>query len=98
MIEHLVLFRPKAGLSEETRNKIVTECRALKNHIPELLYLSAGINWSERGDGYELALSSRFKDKASLDIYQKHPVHQAFVNEWVKPHIDKVIAIDYFID
>ena len=98
MIEHLVLFRSKESCTEETRNKIVAEARTLKSHIPELLYMSAGINWSERGDGYQLALVGRFQDKATLDIYQKHPAHQAFVNEWVKPHIEKVIAIDYFIE
>ena len=98
MIEHLVLFRCKETCNEETKSKIVSEARALKKEIPELLYISAGINWSERGDGFELALVGRFQDKATLDIYQKHPAHQAFVNEWVKPHIEKVIAIDYFIE
>jgi hypothetical protein len=98
MIEHIVLFRCKESCSEETRNQIVAYARSMQSHIPEILYISSGKNWSERGDGFELALVSRFKDKATLDVYQKHPYHQTFVTEWVKPNVDKVLAIDYFID
>lgn len=98
MIEHIVLFRSKASCTEDSRKQIVAYARSMPAHIPEILYLSAGLNWSDRGDGYELALVSRFKDEASLAVYQKHPYHQTFVTEWVKPNIEKVLAIDYFTE
>jgi hypothetical protein len=98
MIEHIVLFRSKPNTSPEIKKQIVAYARSMQSHIPEILYISSGENWSDRGDGFELALVSRFKDKATLDVYQKHPYHQTFVNEWVKPNIEKILAIDYFIE
>ena len=98
MIEHIVLFRSQPGCTAETREQIVLGARSLKAEIPEILALTAGVNWCERSDGYEFALVARFKDKDSLEIYQKHPYHQKFVQEWVKPNVEKVLAVDYFID
>ncbi len=98
MIEHIVLFRCNDACTPEARQDFVSAARALKEHIPEILYISAGINWSDRSDGYELALVSRFENKDSMDVYQKHPVHQKFVAEHVRPKVEKVLAIDYYIE
>lgn len=98
MIEHIVLFRSNSDCSAATREQIILAARSLKAEIPEILALTAGENWSERSEGYEFALVIRFQDKDSLEVYQKHPHHQKFVQEWVKPHVEKVLAVDYFID
>lgn len=97
MIEHIVLFRCNPGTSQATKQGFVQAARNMKAHIPEILQISAGENWSERSDGYELALVSRFEDKDSLEIYQKHPEHQKFIQEWVKGNVEKVLAVDYFL-
>ncbi|MBC7660870.1 MAG: Dabb family protein [Chitinophagaceae bacterium] len=97
MIEHIVLFRCKPGTTDTIREQFVAAARSLKGEIPGILYLSAGTNWSDRSDGYELALVERFADKKALDAYQIHPYHEKFKSEWVKPHIEKVLAVDYFI-
>ena len=96
MIEHLVLFRCKESCLPAARESFIAAARALMTEIPEVIYGSAGENWSDRGDGYDLALTCRFEDKAALAVYQRHPVHQQFIAEQVKPHIEKVLAIDYF--
>lgn len=98
MIEHIVLFRCKKETSHEIKNGFIAAARGMPSVIPEILHFSAGENWSERSDGYELALTCRFVDKETLAIYQNHPVHQTFIQEWVKPNIEKVLAVDYFLD
>ncbi len=97
MIEHIVLFRCKTDCTKTTKEAIVAFARSMKAEIPEILALSAGENWSERSDGYELGLVARFQDKVTLDVYQKHPYHQRFVQELVRPNVDKVLAVDYDI-
>ncbi len=97
MIEHIVLFRCKADCTAETKQAIVKFALSMKAEIPEILTLSAGENWSERSDGFELGLVARFQNKTTLDVYQKHPYHQRFVTELVRPNVEKVLAVDYDI-
>lgn len=98
MIEHIVLFRCQKDCSSDSKQKFVAAARRLPNAIPEILHFSCGENWSERSDGFELALACRFASKETLEIYQKHPAHQEFIAEWVRPNVEKVLAVDYFIE
>jgi hypothetical protein len=97
MVEHIVLFRCQPNTPSEARQGFVAAARAMKNHIPEIIQITAGENWSERSDGYELGLVIRFANRESLAAYQIHPHHQAFIKDWVKPNVEKVLAVDYFI-
>jgi len=98
MIEHIVLFRCNESCNEQARKNFIRAARGMQALIPEILYLSAGENWSERSDGYELGMVLRFQNKETLDVYQKHPVHQSFKTEMVAPNITKVLAVDYFVE
>ena len=98
MIEHIVLFRCKKDTNAEIKKNFILAARSMKAEIPEILSISSGENWSDRSDGYELGLVCRFQDKETLDVYQKHPYHQKFIADWVKPNIEKVLAVDYFIN
>ncbi|RYZ85461.1 MAG: Dabb family protein [Proteobacteria bacterium] len=97
MIEHIVLFRCNADTTAQIRQGFVLAARTMKDHIPEIIQITAGENWSTRSDGYELALVSRFENKDTLAVYQDHPHHQKFIQDWVKPNVEKVLAVDYFI-
>ena len=54
MYIHMFAFRFKAGVTEQQKEKIVTEIRKLKTEIPEVLESWVGRNDSPRGQGYEL--------------------------------------------
>lgn len=97
MIEHLVLFKLKAGTAPAVADTIVATFRGLKSKIPSVVDLTCGRNFSERAQGFELGLTVRFKDKAGLDAYAVDPQHVAVVTTLIKPNAESVLALDYEI-
>lgn len=94
MIEHLVLFRFNADVGAEHVTKTAAALAALTAAIPEIRELSAGPNFSPRGQGYQLGLRVLFADKAALSVYQTHPAHVAVVKTYVAGRAELVVC-DY---
>jgi hypothetical protein len=86
-------FRFKPGVTEAQKDHIVAEIRKLQGQIPGLLDTFVGKNISPRGEGYELGGAMKFADKAALDAYGPHPVHQKLVS-WLMPLIEP-IEVDF---
>ncbi len=93
MYIHLFAFRLKPSVTDTQKDRIVAEIRKLQNQIPGLLETFVGRNFSPRGLGYELGGVMKFADKASLDAYGPHPVHQQLVS-WLMPLIEP-IEVDF---
>lgn len=89
MYIHMFAFRMKPGVTAGQKERMLTEIRALKTHIPEILESWVGMNESSRGSGYELGGAMKFADKAAFEKYGPHPAHQKLVN-WLMPLIDPV--------
>lgn len=95
MIEHIVLFRFKPSAIPEQRKRALAELRTLTALVPSVLALTAGENFSDRSRGFDAGLVVRFQDRAGLDAYQVHPEHQRVVQEWIRPNVEEVLALDY---
>ena|ERR1700690_4442301 len=93
MYIHLFAFRWKPGVTEEQKDRVVAGIRDLQGKIPGLLETWVGKNISPRGQGYELGGAMKFVDKAALDAYGAHPVHQELVS-WLMPLIEP-IEVDF---
>ena len=93
MYIHMFAFRWKPGVTEAQKQRVLAEIRKLQGQIPGLLETFVGINISPRGQGYELGGAMKFADKASLDAYGPHPVHQNLVS-WLMPLIE-AIEVDF---
>lgn len=89
MIIHTFAFRWKPGVTDEQKLRVQTEIRALQGQIPGLLETHVGANFSPRSQGYELGGVMKFTDRAALDAYNPHPVHQKLLS-WLLPLIDPV--------
>jgi hypothetical protein len=48
-------------------------------------------------DSFDLGLVIRFKDKAALDAYEKHPVHVKAVKEVLGPNASKLKVYDVVV-
>lgn len=94
-VAHHVWFGWKEGTSAETIEKTMEELRALKDKIPEIVEIHCGSNFTQRAPGFTHGLTVILKDKASLPVYADHPEHQRVLNEHIKPHLEKVQALDY---
>jgi hypothetical protein len=98
MIKHIVLWKLKedeGGWSkQENAFELKRRLEALKNKIPEILELEIGFPIEKGETVSDVALYSLFKDKGSLEIYQKHPEHQKVV-EFVKQIAVERRVVDY---
>jgi hypothetical protein len=97
MYEHLVIFKFNDSVTPEKTQDLLEKLQAFKGIIPGIVELSAGVNVTEeieRAQGYTLGLRVTFENKAALDKYGPHPVHQDFVQS-LDGVIEDVIVVDY---
>src|ERR1700720_4517493 len=95
MYMHMFAFRWKAGVTEGQKRRGGGEIRARQGQSRGLLETAVGMNISPRGGGYELGGAMKFADKAALDGYGGHPVHQKLVS-WLMPLVEPV-EVDFEI-
>jgi hypothetical protein len=93
MFIHMFAFRWRPGVTPEQKRRVIDEIRKLHGQIPGLVEISVGVNISPRGQGFELGGVMKFSDRAALDAYGPHPVHQKLVS-WLMPLIDP-IEVDF---
>ena len=97
MIEHVVLFKAKPDAPPEKLEAMMKALTALKEDIPGVLHVSAGVNFCSRSQGYTHGFVVRFADRAALENYQPHPAHQDVIARHIRPNTDGVLALDYEI-
>ena len=95
MIEHVVLFKVKAGMPAASVKAMVDGLAGLKRRVPGIVDLSVGANFTDRNKGFTHGLVVRFRDKAALETYLPHPAHQEVVQSYIRPIIEDLIALDY---
>jgi hypothetical protein len=57
--------------------------------------IQQGFNFSNRSQGYDIGLTVRFEDKASLDNYGPHPAHQEIVTYLKEIGMEDSIIVDF---
>ncbi len=101
MIEHIVVFKVKDGLTDVEKEDLLSALRSLKDRVPGIVDLLVGENFSERAQGFTHALVARFVDRAALDGYLPHPAHQEVVQNHFLPYLDMDkprIVVDFEIE
>lgn len=95
MIDHLVLFTVKDDSSAEDVADMLESLRALRSKVPNVIDITVGENFSERGGPYTHGLFARFQTPDDLQEYLKHPEHRAAadkLNTFANP--DRIV-VDY---
>ena len=97
MIEHIVLLKLKAGVTEAQTQALADGLDKLKQVVPGMLEVSAGYNNSSegKGAGFAYGFIVKFSDAAARDGYVPHPEHQELAKTLVRPIVDDVIVFDY---
>jgi hypothetical protein len=93
MIIHTFAFRWKPEVTAEQKQRSIAGIRNLQDRIPGLMETWVGENISPRSQGYELGGVMKFTDRAALEAYGGHPVHQELL-AWLMPLIDP-IEVDF---
>jgi hypothetical protein len=96
-LRHVVLFKFKESSSAEDVKKVEDAFRALPKQIKEIRGFEWGTNNSPENLNHELThcFFVTFHSEKDREVYLPHPAHKAFV-EVLKPHLDKVLVIDYW--
>lgn len=97
MYEHLVVFRFNEQYKPDNGEQLVQTLLALKDSIPGIVELTAGVNETEETEnihGYTLGLRVTFSDQEALRKYGPHPAHQHFVG-LLEGIIENVVVVDY---
>ena len=99
MLRHAVLFKFKAESSAADVKKVEDAFRALPSKIKEIKAFEWGKNNSPENLNQEFThcFFVSFASEKDRETYLPHPDHQAFV-EVLKPHLDKVLVIDYWAE
>jgi Stress responsive A/B Barrel Domain len=97
MLRHVVLFKFKDGTSADDIKKVEDAFRALPSKIKEIKGFEFGTNNSPENlnQGFTHSFFLTFNSEKDRATYLPHPAHKAF-GEVLKPHLDKVLVIDYW--
>ena|SRR2546426_3830288 len=83
----------------EHRQKIIAAAHSFAREIPEVEFLSVGQNLPKRSQwadaSFDLCFVMRLEDRAALDRYGKHPVHQKAAQEVFLPLSQKLLFYDF---
>ena len=74
MIRHIVLFKIKDEYKDEIP-QLVKNFYGMKGRIEGMVDLEAGADFLNSDRSYDIALTTVFDSRESLDAYQTHPVH-----------------------
>ena len=98
-IYHIGLVWLKESGNAEQRQKIIAAAHAFAREIPELEFLSAGQPLPSHSqyvdDSFDVCLVMQFADKAAMERYNNHPVHQQAAHETFLPLSRKILFYDF---
>ena len=80
MLTHVVIWKYKADIDQETREEHVNLLRNLAGLVPEMKSLEVGFDTIGLARSYDTGLVAVFDDRAGLDAYTVHPEHVKVAN------------------
>ncbi|MFJ5760581.1 Dabb family protein [Neobacillus sp. NPDC093182] len=98
MVEHIVLLKFSPKTTKEQKEELIRRTLQLKNVIPGIMDIQQGFNFSNKSQGYEIGLTVRFEDKASLDNYGPHPAHKEIVTFLKEIGMEDSIIVDFYLN
>lgn len=94
MVDHLVFFAVREGVSSEDVEDLISSIQALKDEVSSTVDLSVGEDFTGRSGEYTHALFARFEDRDGLQEYMQHPAHLAVVEKLEERTTGRIVA-DY---
>lgn len=95
MVEHLVLLKFGDETTEEQKTEAINRLKGLKEKLSGIIDVHAGLNFSDRSQGFSIGLAVRFEDKAALEAYGPHPDHQAVVSYLKEIGLIDIVVVDF---
>ncbi|PMD49032.1 stress responsive A/B barrel domain protein [Hyaloscypha variabilis F] len=75
-VVRIILFKTKAGATEEQKNAFIDGSKALRGVVPGLLSLEIGPSIDmARAKGYDMGIVLVLESPAHIKIFAEHPAH-----------------------
>ena len=94
MVKHIVLFKLK---DQKDRLKAIEALQSMKGKIEGMIDLEVGEDFLASERSYDIALITTHTDRAALDSYQAHPVHQP-VKKVMHEIRESSVAVDFEVN
>ncbi len=94
MLTHIVCWKYKTEITPEARREHVARLKSLPESIPNIVSFSVGSDVLQLERSFDTGLVAVFPDRAALDAYTIHPLHQA-VAKTGKGIAEKVVSVDF---
>ena len=103
MIQHVVLFRPRATLSASEREALISSLKAAVSGIPTIKRTTIGTrillnrpgSETQMAEHYEYSAILEFDSEADLRAYLDHPAHTELGNR-LFASAEAVLAYDFY--
>ena len=98
MVKHIILWTLKEEYSDSEKLKIKADAKkaleGLAGKVPGLIEISLQTETLSSSNA-DMMLSSIFEDEESLKGYQKHPLHVAAADTFVRPFTKQRLCLDF---
>ena len=100
VLRHVVMFKFTSSATPAIVKDIENTFKALPLKIPSVKGFEWGTNNSPEGfnEGLTHCFVVSFDDEKGRQAYWDNPAHNDFVNNHLKPYMEKVLVIDYFVN
>jgi hypothetical protein len=101
-LHHIGLVWLKEPGNVDHRQQIISAAHSFADGIPEVQSLSVGQSppsTSPYVDGsFDICLIMHFKDKAAMDRYARHPIHEKAARETFLPLSQRLLFYDFIAE
>lgn len=94
MLTHIVCWKYKFETSAEQRAEHITKLKNLPKVIPNIISFKVGADILRLERSFDTGLVATYPDRAALDFYTAHAVHQE-VAGFGKQIAERVVSVDF---
>ncbi len=94
MLTHIVCWKYKSETTQEQKETHLAKLKNLPNVIPNIISFNIGFDILRLERSFDLGLIAVYPDRAALDFYTDHAVHQEAARMG-KEIADRVVSVDF---
>lgn len=94
MLTHIVCWKYKPETTQEQKETHLAKLKILPNVIPDIISFDLGFDILRLERSFDLGLVAVYPDRAALDFYTEHAVHQE-VAKMGKEIAERVVSVDF---
>ena len=94
MLTHIVCWKYKPETTPEQRETHLAKLKNLPNVIPNIISFNIGFDILHLERSFDLGLVAVYPDRAALDFYTEHTIHQE-VAKMGREIAEKVVSVDF---